>query len=614
MKDKMDTKTFLQNITTVHEIFWAFEAELNGLSEWINKEGKQQKVLDVFLDTLWLPKNSETRYIASARIGGKKFEPLDIYLEKIWKRREERDDFFERSYIFVREYYEKQQLKILEEIETRELLSDFYMTIFKFTHELGILYSDLFLKWNRHLLFKQNRELETKFDADQDAIMNYLKENKLFDTGHHGLEADRSYSLLENIDGEYISRTYAQVFPVEILKISEVYTNLIVTLSGHVDEVYDKKDVYVEYFQSLQDAWNETDPNRCVAKWSEVDVKWMEINTPVQPGHPIEYYEDKYRRAVSIEFDMRLSDPSLFESTVAIDVERMYEAMYDEIDRDNFPESYAYSLKNQQKVQLYIGAPVLQYGSFLCGAYSAQVVPNDDEVSLIHGKKIFAFPKFVLESQRAAPKMKLESEIISKEILEKYDAFLKCPDEIYYEVYDIETIGHEFGHTLWLTPWAEIKMGQKWLFKNIEEFKATAWGMVAYFVKWGNELLDEHILITFLMRSIKMMRYREVEDILPYYCECLIHLHILFESWIIKYRLGKITYHFDEKNYQAFKDIFMWIYTQLIFTYLNQMEAGNFLYEFVVKENWVYLPKNEKCRKFVQEYFKKYKEIGNEVL
>ncbi len=40
-------------------------------------------MLDDFLDTLGLEKNSETYYIAAARIGDKKFEPLGIYLEKI---------------------------------------------------------------------------------------------------------------------------------------------------------------------------------------------------------------------------------------------------------------------------------------------------------------------------------------------------------------------------------------------------------------------------------------------------------------------------------------------------------------------------------------------------
>lgn len=266
-----------------------------------------------------------------------------------------------------------------------------------------------------------------------------------------------------------------------------------------------------------------------VTKWNEVDITWMAIDTPVQPGHPMEYYEDQYRKAVGIEFDLRLRDDSLFTSTVNEDIHHMYESMYEEIGKENFPESYEFSLQNQKRVQLHIGSPVLQYAGFLCGAYSAQVVPNDGEVSKIHGKKIFAFPKFVLESYRTAPKMKLEQEILSEDILKKYYDFLHGPDERYYKIYDIETIGHEYGHTLWLTSDSEVQMNQTGLFKNIEEFKATAGGLVAYFFSAETEY-DEEIVVTHLMRCVKMMRYREVLDVVPYYCECLIHLHIFFES------------------------------------------------------------------------------------
>jgi hypothetical protein len=110
------------------------------------------------------------------------------------------------------------------------------------------------------------------------------------------------------------------------------------------------------------------------------------------------------------------------------------------------------------------------------------------------------------------------------------------------------------------------------------------------------------------------MRYREVEDILPYYCECLIHLHILFESEIISFESGKIHFHFSENTYQKLKELYIAVYTQQIFTYLNQMEAGNFLFEFVLRENGIFLPKDEKVRKFVEKYFERYKEIGNMVI
>jgi hypothetical protein len=609
----MNKQRFLDNISKIHDIFNQHEAHYNSLSNGVNEIGLQREILDDFLEALWLEKNPETYYAAAVRIGDKKFEPLDVYLEKINASREKRDELFESSYNYVRAYYEKLQWEMIDSIEAQELLPEFYLKIFQHTHKIWKLYSTLFLKWNRALLFETNRDLEIRFDNDQDKINSYISENDLMDLWHRGESADRTYSILISEGDSHVSKSYGEIFPEEVWTIISAYDEFITDLEKSEDEVFDKKNSYIEYFTAIKNAWSQQDVNKLVAAWSEVDVKWMAIDTPVQPGHPIEYYEDKYRRAVSIEFDIRLVDPSLFTSQVAADIENMYEGMYDEIGRENFPESYEFSKNNQKQVQLYIWAPVLAYGSFLCGAYSAQVVPNDDVVSKVHGKKIFAFPKYVLEAQKSAPRMKLDSKLISEEILEKYRKFLDGREEDYYKIYDIETIGHEFGHTLWLTPWSEVKMWETGLLKNIEEFKATAGGLVAYFLKWASDL-DEAVVVTHLMRSIKIMRYREVEDILPYYCECLIHLHILFASGIISFESWKIELHMHEQNLTALREMYIWVYTQEIFTYLNQMDAGNFLFEFALRENWVFLPKDYEVRNFVEEYYKQYKRIWNEVL
>ncbi|MBT3727080.1 hypothetical protein HOG21_05370 [bacterium] len=44
-------------------------------------------------------------------------------------------------------------------------------------------------------------------------------------------------------------------------------------------------------------------------------------------------------------------------------------------------------------------------------------------------------------------------------------------------------------------------------------------------VDFNKILLTDHIV-----RCISLLRYREVNEIEPYYCESLIHLSILFES------------------------------------------------------------------------------------
>ena len=63
-------------------------------------------------------------------------------------------------------------------------------------------------------------------------------------------------------------------------------------------------------------------------------------------------------------------------------------------------------------------------------------------------------------------------------------------------------------------------------FKNIEEFKATASGLMAFFHE-ENSLLKEYIIDDLVSRAVALIGWREVENVLPYYCEGLIHLEIL---------------------------------------------------------------------------------------
>jgi len=133
----MNKQQFLENISKIHDIFNAHEAHYNGLLNWINNEWSERNILDDFLETIWIEKNSETHYAAAARIGDKKFEPLDIYLEKSWVNQERRDEVFESSYNYVRDYYEKLQWEMIAEIRKKNLLPEFYLKIFEHTHSLG---------------------------------------------------------------------------------------------------------------------------------------------------------------------------------------------------------------------------------------------------------------------------------------------------------------------------------------------------------------------------------------------------------------------------------------------------------------------------------------------
>ena len=609
------TKTELENnIQKIISLFTENQNKLHHLYTGVENPGSEREVLDGLLDALKLEKNSETRFAAYTRIWDLKEDPLRLYLENNGSSQEDIESLMETAYAYVKAYHFDIHAGFIETIELENLLPDFYLEIMKWVHEVGKWYSKLFTAWNNHTLNWINRELEDKFENDSEAIMNFLEENNLFDKGHGWIRADRCYSALIKDGDLYISKAYRESFPEAV---SEILTSLeifIENLRNLEDEIYNQKAEYLNYLTRIKVALEETDVHNLVQKWSEVDEAWMSVTSPFQIGHPLEAYEDKYRKSVSMEWDVRLLDSQTLQSTVEDDIETMYEWLYDEIGRENFPESYKYSLENQKRVQLYISLPVLYYGSELCGLYSAQVVPNDDVVSEKFGKKIFAFPRFVLASQRNRPFMKISSLTIDSEILTKYRNFLFGSDGNYNKVYDIETIGHEYGHTLWLTPDSEVKMNYKTgVYKNIEEFKATAGWLMAYFMSW-DESLREDIVVTHVMRCIWLLKYREVEDIVPYYAEALIHLQALFDSGVIYIEGNIVKLHLTDSTYQMLKVGYTKVYSQLIYTYLNKIDAWEFLKEFVVKnDDGFYLPKDKKIKKFVEHYYKLYKEIWNEI-
>ncbi len=602
------------NIQNMIELFTENQKDLHNLYAGVENAWSERDTLDDFLDTLKLEKNSETRFAAYTRLWDLKEDPLRLYLENAWKSEKEIQGILDTAYDYVKAYHFDIHESFIANIQSEKLLSEFYLEVMKWVHEVGKWYSKLFTAWNDYTLNTINPELEERFENDGEAIMNYLEENNLFDRGHGWERADRCYSALIKSGDGYESKAYKQAFPEAVDEILTALESFISKLRDLQDEIYNQKAEYLNYLTSIKIALEETDVHNLVQKWSEVDEAWMSVTSPFQIGHPLEAYEDKYRKSVSMEWDIRLLDSQTLQSTVEDHIETMYEWLYDEIGRDNFPVSYKYSLENQKRVQLYISLPVLYYGSELCWLYSAQVVPNDDIVSEKFGKKIFAFPRFVLSAQRNRPFMKLSSLTIDNEILTKYRNFLFGTDTTYNKVYDIETIGHEYGHTLWLTPESEVKMNYKtWVYKNIEEFKATAGGLMAYFMSW-DESLREDIVVTHVMRCIWLLKYREVEDIVPYYAEALIHLKVLFDSEVIYIENNTVKLHLNDSTYKMLKIGYTKVYSQLIFTYLNTIDAWEFLQEFAQKnEHWFYLPKDKKIKKFVEHYYTLYKEVGNEI-
>jgi len=290
----------------------------------------------------------------------------------------------------------------------------------------------------------------------------------------------------------------------------------------------------------------------------------------------------------------------------------MFNKIYNELDYKD-DKIYKFSLNSIDKVQLYISLPLMFFGSELNGLFSAQVVPNDESVSNKFGKKIFAYSDMILLTQRAKPFLKITKEFFPSEFIEKERYFLFNETTLWHKIYEISTLGHELGHILWCDEDSETIMNKSGHFKNIEEFKATTAGLITYFINKNDNNIDKltfHLINDLIKRAISLIAWMEVDEVRAYYCEGLIHLSLLKQSGLVTFSKPiKIDY----SKLPNLIDLYVKTYKNLATIYLKKEDALNFLNKFIQIKNNKFLPKDKELSEFVNKYYQRYLQIGNEI-
>ena len=338
----------------------------------------------------------------------------------------------------------------------------------------------------------------------------------------------------------------------------------------------------------------------------------MSVRGALQPGHPLEYYEDAYTHAVALEWDIRLAGQSgVNEAEFKQNMKQTYANVCEQIGLADTQMNEQVN-ENIERTQLYISVPMIYYAAELNGLFSAQVVPNDESVSAKCGKKIFAFVDHVYESAKAKPFMKLSSEIFSREFLDFGREILFLKPEIWKKVYEISTIGHEFGHILFIAEDTEAAMNQSGVFKFIEEYKATTGGLVNFFIH-EDERFIKAVFHELIARAVGLIGWRKVDEVRAYYCEGLIHLSLLFSCKVLKFDGKSLQVDMSEAAYQNFKAACLQNYLCLAGHYAKKADASEFLAKFCQKDGVSFLPKDDATREFVLHFYERYEAIGNEL-
>lgn len=509
----------------------------------------------------------------------------------------------------VRKFYEKEHKALIKEIEKNKLLEDFFLELVKGIHNIGLVMNEFAKTWTKHIIETNNPALAKEF-ANLDEALAFLRTHQLYQKDSNDEICERSYGALIRLDGKWKFLPYALVFEKEVLKLKKAFDEMLEMLEKTAKK--DEHFAYIEYLKKLQLAFCEKDNDKVIQRWQEAEFAWLKVKSPLQVGHPLEYYEDSYTHAVALEWDLRLNDESEFnKQSFNAQIKESFEFVCNEIelkDRNLHQEV----LDNLNKTQLYICMPMLYYGAELNGLFSAQVVPNDEFVSARAGKKIFAFLNFVYENAKTKPFMRLASEVFDEEFLDYGREILFCKEKIWKKVYEVSTIGHEFGHIFFIAKNSEKLMNESGVFKNIEEFKATTGGLVNFFLHEEKELIMP-VFHELIKRAVTLIAWQRVEEVKPYYTEGLIHLHLLFESGVFDFKNQHLSVNFSKKAYEEWKKVVLKTYFSLAKHYSNKKDAKEFLEQFCLFENEIFLPKQEKCKNFVKFYYELYEKIGNEI-
>ena len=616
----MTKKQFLDDLQKIYDFLNDEKAKVNLLIKHLeNKEFEKLTLIDDFAKDLDLIMSDDLRFSLVTRLVNLRDDSLVQVLKKLEKTEAQIITLQEKAYQFVKKYWHDKHTKLIDFITQNSLLTPFYQEVFIGVYNVGLQMSAWQTSWTAHIINGINKDLMAKFDGDETKIMKYLEDEKLFDLGHGGITADRCYSALIKDGEKYKSQAYIKAFKKETTEVIDALEEFADKLIELEDDIFNQKWDYVLYIQALIKAFGEDKTDELVSKWADVDRAWMKIKAPVQIGHPLEYYEDHFRKAVALEWDIRLTNPKFAQNDHRVNkIKSAFAKIFNSFEaNESYKKIYDFSFASLDKVQLYVGRPALFFGAGFNGLFSAQVVPNDEIVSLEEGKKIFAFSDEILQTSRAKPFLKLSREIFGQELLTKDRTFLFNETASWHQVYDISTVGHEYGHILWCDDETESVMNKSGNFKNIEEFKATTGGLISYFLDENSDEkhLQEQLLIDLVKRSVGLIGWMEVDEVQPYYCEGLIHLNGLFKSGVLSWdnENKKLTIDLDAQKYETLKNWYIENYTALAKHYLNKIDATEFLNRYATKSEKYFMPNDENINSFVKYYFKRYQEIGQEI-
>jgi len=353
----------MQDLQRIYDELQTRQESLNEYYKLLEGEHPKAKMLvESFLTKMSLPVNSETTMAALTRLINLREDALEQVLQKEGFSEDEIIAKKEEAYLFAKEMHISRHEYLIAWVKSENLLTPFYRTLIIGVHYIGECMSLWQSAWTAKIINGVNRNLLIEHNGDEEAVFKMLQTKELLDLAPTGEVGDRCYSVLIKDDkGEYRSVAYSDAFPKEVASLVSTIEDCIESLSLEKDEVFQQKSEWIAYFVAIKKAFAGYEPKKLIGLWANVDRAWMKITTPLQVGHPLEYYEDHFRKAVALEWDLRIINPELQSGSMTREnIKKFSVKLASKIDG----EVLGTIEKNATQVdetQLYIGKPMLYY-------------------------------------------------------------------------------------------------------------------------------------------------------------------------------------------------------------------------------------------------------------
>ena len=118
------------------------------------------------------------------------------------------------------------------------------------------------------------------------------------------------------------------------------------------------------------------------------------------------------------------------------------------------------------------------------------------------------------------------------------------------------------------------------------------------------------MLVDTVKRAVRLMAWRESEEVRPYYCEGLIHLTGMFRSGVLAFDAETLAIDLDEGKGKKLEEWYLTCYRELADHYLRKLDATAFLQRFAIREGGGVIAADPTVRAFSDHYWDRYRAIG----